>query len=96
MTHDEIWDGIKNLAQSMNLSCSGLARVSGLDSTTFNKSRHKTRYGQNRWPTTLTISRIMDAAGITLADFARFLPSDTHILPKYNHIPVKPRKTKLK
>ncbi len=82
MTHKEIWDGIKNLAQSMNLSCSGLAKISGLDSTTFNKSRQKTRFGQDRWPTTLTISRILDAAGITLSEFATYMPSDTHVYPK--------------
>lgn len=82
MTHDELWDGIKNLAVSNNISCSRLARISGLDSTTFNVSRHKTKYGQERWPTMLTISRILDSTGITLAEFATFLPSDTHIYPK--------------
>ena len=82
MTHDELWDGIKNLAESNNISCSRLACISGLDATTFNLSRHRSKYGQERWPTMLTISRILDSTGITLAQFASFLPSDTHVRPK--------------
>lgn len=79
MTHDELWVAIKNLADDMNISCSRLAKISGLDPTTFNQSRHKSKYGQERWISTYTLSRVMDAAGLTLAEFAQFLPSDTHI-----------------
>ena len=89
MTHQEIWTGIENLAASKSISCSRLAIISGLDPTSFNPSRHKTRYNKDRWPTTQTISRIMDATGITLAQFAEFLPSDTHINPPYPHFPGK-------
>ena len=88
MTHSELWDGIQNLAASKSISCSRLAVISGLDPTTFNRSRHKTKYGQDRWPTTQTISRIMDATGISLAEFAEFLPSDTHVRPAYQHFPI--------
>ena len=94
MTHSEVWDGIKKLAQSVNLSCSGLARLSGLDATTFNKSRRKSKYGQDRWPTMLTLSRILDSTGISLSEFAELLPSDTHTRPKSPYLPAKPRKTK--
>ena len=93
MTHDELWNGINNLAASLNLSCSGLARAAGLDPTTFNQSRHKTKYGQPRWLTTYTLSRVLDATGLTLADFARFLPSDTHERPKSERL-IRPRKRK--
>lgn len=82
MTHNELWAGIKNLAESNHISCSRLARISGLDATAFNISRHKSKYGQERWPTMLTISRILDSTGITLAEFATYMPSDTHIRPK--------------
>jgi len=81
MTNDELWFAIKNLANNMNISCSRLAKISGLDPTTFNKSRHKSKYGQDRWISTYTLSRVMDATGLTLVEFARFLPSDTHTLP---------------
>lgn len=77
MTHKELWDGIANLAKEMNLTCSGLAWASGLDSTTFNKSKRINNNGTLRWPSTYSIARILDAAGISLEQFARFLPHDT-------------------
>ena len=82
MTHSELWDGIRNLADSLDISCSRLARISGLDSTTFNQSKHIIHNGQPRWISTSSLSRVLDATGITLAEFATFLPSDTHIYPK--------------
>lgn len=82
MTHDELWGGICNLAAEFNVSCSGLARASGLDPTIFNRSKRMTAYGQDRWLSTGTLARILDAAGISLAEFAKMLPSDTHNYPK--------------
>ena len=77
MTHKELWDGIINLATKMNLTCSGLARAAGLDSTTFNKSKRKNSNGTLRWPSTYSLARVLVAAGIGLAEFANFLPHDT-------------------
>ena len=88
MTHDELWTGIRNLAEGFNISCSRLAKISGLDPTTFNQSKSYSRYGQCRWPTMYSISRVLDATGITLAQFAEYLPSDTHERPKYEHFPL--------
>lgn len=89
MTHSELWEGIRNLASKYNLSCSGLARISGLDSTTFNKSKCYTKDGQPRWISMSSLSRVLDATGLTLGEFAALLPSDTHIhpiqLPKQKH-----------
>ena len=45
MTHNELWCGIVNLAKEMHLTCSGLARVAGLDSTIFNKSKRVNNNG---------------------------------------------------
>lgn len=77
MTHNELWCGIVNLAKEMHLTCSGLARVAGLDSTIFNKSKRVNNNGTLRWPSTYSIARILDAAGIGLEEFSRFLPHDT-------------------
>lgn len=52
MTHEDIWQAIDRLAMANNMSCSGLARCSGLDPTTFNKSKRWTRDGKPRWPST--------------------------------------------
>ncbi len=87
MTHSELWGGICNLADSFNISCSHLAKISGLDPTTFNRSKHTTRHGQPRWLSTYSLACVLDATGLTLAQFAEFLPSDTHAHPKYKHFP---------
>ena len=50
MTHYQIWHAIELFAHAHGLSCSGLAKRSGLDPTTFNKSKRMTQYGQERWP----------------------------------------------
>jgi len=91
MTHSELWCGIRNLAKKYNLSCSGLAKISGLDSTIFNKSKSYTKDGQPRWISMSSLARVLDATGISLKDFASFLPSDTHthpcvIQPQKHHV----------
>lgn len=79
MTHAELWAGIQNLAKHLKISCSRLAVISGLDPTTFNHSKTYSKYGQLRWPNMSSIAQILDATGLTLEEFARFLPSDTHV-----------------
>ncbi len=90
MTHSELWDGIRNLAAKYDLSCSGLARISGLDSTTFNKSKSYTQSGQPRWISMSSLARVLDATGISLKEFASLMPSDTHTYP-CKLIPIKHR-----
>lgn len=81
MTHQELWDGIRNLAAKYNLSCSGLAKISGLDATTFNKSKNYTAAGRPRWISMCSLARVLDATGTSLSEFAALLPSDTHLRP---------------
>ena len=82
MTHTELWDGIRNLAAKYELTCSGLAKLSGLDSTTFNKSKIYAKNGTPRWISMSSLARVLDATGLSLAEFAAFLPSDTHTYPR--------------
>ena len=91
MTHSELWCGICNLAEDLHISCSRLAKISGLDPTTFNRSKYTIKNGQPRWISTSSLSRVLDATGITLAQFAQFMPSDTHTFPKYQHFPKTPK-----
>src|ERR1700712_5702421 len=42
LTHDQIWGAMDRLAERSGLSPSGLAKASGLDPTTFNKSKRIT------------------------------------------------------
>jgi phage repressor protein C with HTH and peptisase S24 domain len=73
LRHSEIWRAIDLLAQQHGLSASGLARKSGLDPTTFNKSKRTTRDGKQRWPSTESVARVLEATGATMADFVSLL-----------------------
>lgn len=71
MTHQDIWQAIDNFAFQQQMSCSGLAKFSGLDATTFNKSKRWSKYGQPRWPSTGSIAKILNSTGKTLEDFIK-------------------------
>lgn len=73
MNHYQIWHAIDLLARTYGLSCSGLAKLSGLDPTTFNKSKRFTRYHQPRWPSTYSISKILHATGASITDFCKMI-----------------------
>ena len=76
MTHGDIWNAIDCFAAAHKVSCSGLAKLSGLDPTIFNKSKRWSKYGQPRWPSTGSIAKILNATGATLSDFIKyFAPS---------------------
>ena len=77
MTHDQIWDAIESFAHEHGMSCSGLAKYSGLDPTCFNKSKRLTQYGQERWPSTSSIAKILNATGATPNDLFKFIPTKT-------------------
>lgn len=60
-SHSAIWDAIDTLAKRHGLSPSGLARLAGLDSTAFNKSKRISKDGRERWPSTESIAKILEA-----------------------------------
>ncbi|MCL1891772.1 MAG: hypothetical protein FWF97_00535 [Alphaproteobacteria bacterium] len=74
MTHNSIWSAIERFAAERHLSCSGLAKNSGLDATTFNKSKRWSREGQPRWPSTQSIAKILSATQSNISDFVKYLP----------------------
>jgi phage repressor protein C with HTH and peptisase S24 domain len=73
LTHKAIWRGIDLLAERNRLSASGLAKRAGLDPTTFNKSKRVTKQGKPRWPSTESLSKILDATTTSMADFVGLL-----------------------
>jgi phage repressor protein C with HTH and peptisase S24 domain len=73
MTHESVWNAIECFAASHNLSCSGLARISGMDSTTFNKSKRWSPDGKPRWPSTQSLAKILTAMGSGIEDFTKHL-----------------------
>ena len=69
LTHADIWHAVDRLAARAGLSASGLARKAGLDPTTFNKSKRITAQGRERWPSTESIAKSLQAAGVTIDAF---------------------------
>ena len=69
LTHPQIWRAIDALAARHGMSPSGLARVAGLDPTTFNKSKRGAANGKLRWPSTESLSKILSATGESLDEF---------------------------
>jgi len=69
LTHRQIWSAIDALAERHGLSASGLAKIAGLDPTTFNKSKRGTANGKLRWPSTESLSKVLGATGASLDDF---------------------------
>lgn len=74
--HSDIWRAIDLLAKDRGLSPSALARLAGLDPTTFNKSKRSTIDGKLRWPGTESVSKILDATGASIPEFMEYLTGD--------------------
>lgn len=82
LSHSQLWSAIDGLARREGLTASGLARRAGLDATSFNPSK---RFGPGspprpRWPSTESLTRILQATGVSLGDFAT-LARDAHERP---------------
>jgi phage repressor protein C with HTH and peptisase S24 domain len=69
LTHPQIWRAIDALADRKGLSPSGLAKLAGLDPTTFNKSKRGADDGKPRWPSTESLAKVLAATGTHLSDF---------------------------
>ena len=69
LTHDQVWTALDGLAARYHLSASGMAKLAGLDSTTFNVSKRVSNEGRKRWPSTESISKILEATGASFEEF---------------------------
>ena len=70
MKHEDVWRAIDTLAAENGLSASGLAKRAGLDATTFNPSKRRMPDGRNRWPSTESVAKVLEATGATLENFS--------------------------
>ena len=69
LSHEQVWAALDALAEKYQLTASGLARNSGLDPTSFNKSKRFTSGGRERWPSTESISKALRATGASVSEF---------------------------
>lgn len=72
LSHARLWKALDALARREGTSPSGLARRAGLDATSFNPSK---RFGPGepsrpRWPSTESLTRVLEATGVSLGAFA--------------------------
>ncbi len=73
LTHDQIWGAMDRLAERAGLSASGLAKKSGLDPTTFNKSKRITVEGRERWPSTESVAKALTATNVSFDTFVQLV-----------------------
>ncbi len=73
LTHEQIWTALDRLAQRAGLSASGLAKRSGLDPTTFNKSKRITPDGRERWPSTESVAKALAATNSSIDAFVQLI-----------------------
>jgi phage repressor protein C with HTH and peptisase S24 domain len=76
VTHLQIWRALDALAARHGMSPSGLAKLAGLDPTTFNKSKRGTANGKQRWPSTESLAKVLGATGASLEDFVALVSGD--------------------
>ena len=76
MKYDTVWSAVDNLAKSLGMSPSGLATKSGLDSTTFNRSKRKRPDGKNRWPSLDSLNKVFEFCNITFEEFYKYGETD--------------------
>ena len=73
LTHNQIWSALDRLAVRAKLSPSGLAKKSGLDPTTFNKSKRVTPDGRARWPSTESVAKALAATSVSFDTFVSLI-----------------------
>jgi phage repressor protein C with HTH and peptisase S24 domain len=76
LSHEGIWAAIDALAERKGLSPSGLAKLAGLDPTSFNKSKRATSAGRARWPSTESIAKALRATSTPMEEFLELIPGE--------------------
>jgi phage repressor protein C with HTH and peptisase S24 domain len=77
LSHAQIWAAIDALGERYGLTASGLARKAGLDPTTFNRSKRETAIGRQRWPSTESIAKVLQATGASLDEFMALISANS-------------------
>ena len=72
LTHAQIWAGLDALASRLDMTPSALAKLAGLDPTSFNRSKRMSADTppRPRWPTTESLAKVLAATGVGFPEFA--------------------------
>lgn len=67
---ETMWNSMEFIAKLKKCSCSRLAINGGLDPTAFNRSKRRTKYGQEHWISFGSLIHALSGTNMTLVDFA--------------------------
>jgi phage repressor protein C with HTH and peptisase S24 domain len=70
LSHTEIWTAIDALAKRFEMSPSAMAKMAGLDPTSFNRSKRGDGDARPRWPSTESLAKVLEATGVGFSEFA--------------------------
>lgn len=72
LSHGEIWRAIDALAERFDMTPSAMARMAGLDPTSFNRSKRGSDEPDSRprWPSTESLAKLLEATGVNFSEFA--------------------------
>ena len=87
-TNKQLWRAIDLLAEQKGLSLAGLARAGGLDVTLFNISKRKSIDGRDRWPSTESLSKMLNGTGTPIEVFMSLLTKASGYGPSGPTIPL--------
>ncbi len=76
LTHENIWTAIDRLAKLYGYSPSGLAKQAGLDPTSFNKSKRLSPDGKPRWPSTESLSKVLNVTDTKMNEFMSLIDDE--------------------
>lgn len=79
LSHGEIWRAIDALAERFDMTPSAMARMAGLDPTSFNRSKRGSVAvdGRARWPSTESLAKLLEATGVNFSEFAALTEQTT-------------------
>lgn len=69
ITHGDLWNTIDALANEHKITPSRMAIDSGLDPTTFNKSKRNDIFGKSRYPSFRTVLKVLNQMNMSMTDF---------------------------
>ena len=84
LSHTEIWTAIDALAKRFDMSPSAMAKLAGLDPTSFNRSKRGEGESRPRWPSTESLAKVLEATGVGFSEFAALTERAPKLDPRPN------------
>jgi phage repressor protein C with HTH and peptisase S24 domain len=82
LSHTEIWTAIDALAKRFDMSPSAMAKMAGLDPTSFNRSKRGDGDTRPRWPSTESLAKVLEATGVGFSEFAALTERAPRLNPR--------------